>query len=143
LLQAFSSAAEKAGELPMKIALDGASGVNTIASYTPGLVEIQGRSFSASLIVLPDRLLADWAPKTVAELDAVHLEAIADTQPEVVILGTGETQVFPDPAILSPLMRNGIGFELMSNAAACRTYNVLLAEGRRAALGLLLDGHGE
>ena len=127
----------------MKIALDGASGVNTIASYRPGLVEIQGSSFSASLIVLPDRLLADWAPKTVAELDAVHLEAIADTQPEVVILGTGETQVFPDPAILAPLMRNGIGFELMSNAAACRTYNVLLAEGRRAALGLLLDGRGE
>mgnify|MGYP001189166868 CR=1 FL=1 len=127
----------------MKMALDGASGVNTIASYTPGRVAIQGRSFTASLIVLPDRLLTDWAPKTAAELDAIHLETITDTQPEVVILGTGETQVFPDPAILAPLMRNGIGFELMSNAAACRTYNVLLAEGRRAALGLLFDGSGK
>lgn len=126
----------------MKMALDGASGVNTITSYTPGRVAIQGRSFTASLIVLPDRLFPDWAPKTAAELDPSHLATIIGAQPEIVILGTGEIQVFPDSAVLAPLMHDGIGFELMSNAAACRTYNVLLAEGRHAALGLMLDGSG-
>lgn len=127
----------------MKMALDGASGVNTITSYAPGRVEIQGRLFTASLIALPDRLFPDWAPKSVAGLDASHLDTITDAQPEIVILGTGETQVFPDSAILAPLMRNRIGFEVMNNAAACRTYNVLLAEGRRAALGLMLDDSGK
>lgn len=127
----------------MKMALDGASGVNTITSYAPGRVEIQGRLFTTSLIVLPDRLLPDWAPKTVAELDASHLGTITGAQPEIVILGSGETQVFPDSAILAPLMHNGIGFELMNNAAACRTFNVLLAEGRHAALGLILNGSGK
>ncbi|MBT8430478.1 MAG: Mth938-like domain-containing protein [Gammaproteobacteria bacterium] len=124
----------------MKIALDGAVGVNTIKAYEPGRVQIRDRHFSTSLIVLRDQLLADWQARSALALRAADLEPVLDKRPEVLILGTGETQVFPDPATFATLMDSGIGFEVMDNAAACRTYNVLVAEDRRAALALILPG---
>jgi uncharacterized protein len=127
----------------MKMALDGAVGVNTIKAYEPGRVQIRDRYFSTSLIVLPDQLLADWQARSAVGLRAADLEPVLDKRPEVLILGTGETQVFPDPATFVTLMDFGIGFEVMDNAAACRTYNVLVAEDRRAALALILPGSGD
>ena len=122
----------------MKMALDGAVGVYMIKSYEPGRVQIRDRYFDTSLIVLRDHLLDDWQPRNASELRASHLEPILQHRPEVVIVGTGENQVFPEPATFMTLMDLGIGFEVMNNAAACRTYNVLVAEERRAALALIL-----
>jgi uncharacterized protein len=127
----------------MKIALDGAVGVNTIKAYEPGRVQIRERYFSTSLIVLRDQLHADWQARSATGLRAADLEPVLEKRPEVLILGTGETQVFPDPAAFMTLMDLGIGFEVMDNAAACRTYNVLVAEHRRAALALILPGSGD
>lgn len=127
----------------MKIALDNPSGVNAIRRYEPGRVQIREHCHTTSLIVLPGRLLTDWEPRAAAELRAAHLEPILAHRPEVLILGTGEVQAFPDPAVFAALMDLGIGFEIMGNAAACRTYNILLAEDRRAALGLMLAGNAE
>ena len=124
----------------MKMALDNASGVNTIRSYEAGRVQIRERFYTNSLIVLPSRLYLDWEPGTVQELRTAHLAPILEERPEVLIIGTGETQVFPEPAIFSTFMDLGIGFEIMDNAAACRTFNVLLAENRRAALALVMEG---
>jgi uncharacterized protein len=124
----------------MKMALDGATGVNSIRTYRPGRAQIKNQYFTCSLIVLPDRLFPDWQPCTPEELQASHFGPILERRPEVLILGTGETQVFPEPATFVTLMDLGIGFEVMDNAAACRTYNVLLAEGRHAALALILAG---
>lgn len=124
----------------MKMALDGAVGVNVVKTYEPGRVQIRERYYSTSLIVLRDELLTDWQPRDAAELRATHLRPLLDKRPEVVILGTGETQFFPDPATFVTLMDLGIGFEVMDNAAACRTYNVLVAEDRPAALALILAG---
>jgi uncharacterized protein len=123
----------------MKMALDGAVGVNTIKTYDPGRVQIRDRYLTHSLVLLPDRLLSDWPPVDVAQLRAAHLEPVLEWQPEVLILGTGDTQIFPDPAVFTRLMDLGIGFEVMDSAAACRTYNVLVAERRRAALALILS----
>jgi uncharacterized protein len=122
----------------MKMALDDATGVNSIKTYRPGRAQIRDKFFTRSLIVLPDRLLTDWQPGAPAELQVRHFGPILEVQPEVLILGTGETQVFPEPAAFATLMDLGIGFEVMDNAAACRTYNVLLSEGRHAALALIL-----
>lgn len=122
----------------MKMALDGAVGVNLIRTYEPGRVQIRDRYFSRSLIVLPDELLTDWQPRSADQLRSTDLKPIWEKQPEIVILGTGETQIFPDPATFVTLMDLGIGFEIMGNAAACRTYNILLAEERRCALALIL-----
>jgi len=127
----------------MKMALDGAVGVNLIRTYEPGRVQIRDRHFSCSLIVLPDELLTDWQPRSADQLRATDLKPICEKQPEILILGTGETQVFPDPATFVTLMDLGIGFEIMGNAAACRTYNILLAEERRCALALILPGGHE
>ena len=124
----------------MKLALDGAIGVNVIKSYEPGRVQIRDGYFSSSLIVLRDRLIDDWEPRDAAALQTAHLSPVLQHRPEVLILGTGEHQVFPDPACFVTLMDLGIGFEVMANGAACRTYNVLVAEERRAALALILPG---
>jgi uncharacterized protein len=122
----------------MKIALDDASGVNIVTSYEPGRVRIRDRLLTASLIALPDRLYPDWEPGRPEDLSPASLGPIIEQRPEVLILGTGESQVFPDPANFATLMDLGIGFEIMDNGAACRTYNILLAEGRRVALALIL-----
>lgn len=124
----------------MKMALDSASGVNVIRSYERGSVQIRDRSFSNSLVVLPDEVIVDWPPETPGDLNATHFRPIAERAPEVLLLGTGETQSFPDPRVFLTLMDLGIGFEVMDNAAACRTYNILLSEGRRAAVALILPG---
>lgn len=121
----------------MKMALDDAPGANLITAYSPGRVRVRDREFDRSLIVLPGRLLTDWEPVDAGMLRAAHFAALWEWQPEVLILGTGDTQVFPDPAVFATLMDLGIGCEVMHNAAACRTYNILLTEDRRVALALL------
>lgn len=122
----------------MKMTLDSASGLNLITAYEPGLVTIRERTFDSSVIVLPTTLHSDWQVADPAILRASDFGPLLDTPPEVMILGTGDTQVFPEPAVFSVLMDLGIGFEVMDNAAACRTYNILLAEDRRAALALIM-----
>ena len=122
----------------MKMALDDSGGLNVVRAYEPGQVKIHDRTFSRSLIVLPNRLFTEWEAESSQQLRASHFQPLLDAAPEVVILGTGETQVFPDPAVFMTLMDLGIGFEIMDNAAACRTYNILLGEGRQAALALIL-----
>jgi uncharacterized protein len=96
---------------------------------------VLGRSFALA----PDRLIEDWpAPATPAGLEPAHLEPLLAMSPELVVLGTGERQVFPPPAVLAACLTRGIGIEVMDNAAAARTYNVLASEGRRVVVALLL-----
>ena len=121
----------------MKIHLE-TSGANFIRSYTAGCVTIGQDAYRASLIVTPERIIADWPPQTVEELTASHLEVVAALAPEVVILGTGARLRFPPPAHFLPLIATGIGYESMGTGAACRTDNVLMGEGRRVAAVLLM-----
>jgi uncharacterized protein len=124
----------------MKIALDTASNVNVVKAYEPGEVQIRDKHYRRSLIVLPNWLMNDWVPDSVTQLRSVHFNPVLEHRPELLILGTGETQVFPEPATFMTLMDLGIGCEVMDNAAACRTYNILLSEDRRVALALILAG---
>ena len=122
----------------MKMALDDTLGVYAVRSCEPGCVTVRSHRVTASAIVLPDRLLTDWPPATVEAIRAEHLATVLEHDIEVLILGTGEAQAFPDPALFTALMARGVGFEVMDNAAACRTYNILLAEQRRVALAVLI-----
>ena len=122
----------------MKMALDDSGALNVVRSYEPGRVQIRDAFYERSLIALPDSLFADWEPATADALRATHFTPLLDASVEVVILGTGERQVFPEPGVFMTLMDLGIGFEVMDNGAACRTYNILLGEGRRAALALII-----
>lgn len=121
----------------MKMVLDDAPGLNLISAYEPGRVRIHGRFHAVGLVIYPRELDTEWPVRAVEELDSRALRPIAARKPELLILGTGETQQFPDPRVFIPLMDAGIGYEVMDNTAACRTFNILLGEGRNAALALL------
>jgi len=109
-----------------------------IEGYGPGRIVIDGRGYAASLIVSPEHIVTDWGPTSVNELSELHLAPLLALSPQVVVIGTGERQVFPDPRLYFSLVTQGIGVEIMDTGAACRTYNILMAEGRRVAAGLII-----
>jgi uncharacterized protein len=109
-----------------------------IRAYDQGTVIVNDTTFTRSLIIMPESLHADWEPQTLAGLYEVHLETITNLEPELVILGTGPKFVIPAAAIQAFFLKRGIGFEFMDTGAACRTYNVLMAEGRNVACALLI-----
>jgi uncharacterized protein len=122
----------------MKLTLHSAPGIFSVHSYAPGAIRIQGDTFTRSLIITPGRLLTDWPPQRLAELEAAHVAALAELEAEVVLIGTGATLQFPPAAVLAPLTGRGVGVEIMDTAAACRTYNVLVSEDRRVAAALII-----
>ncbi len=121
----------------MKFTQDSSAAAHAVTARAPGEVRIGDRVIRSSVIVSADVLDDAWPVSSIAQV-AGSLEAIFVHQPEILILGTGETQHFPEPAVFAAVAARGIGFEVMDNGAACRTYNVLLAEGRRVALALIL-----
>ena len=123
----------------MKIHLEDTSGRYRIRAYGPGHVTVNQTVCTRSLIISPERLIADWAPQTLAELAAGHVAELLALAPEVVLLGTGRALRFPAPEVMAALARAGIGHEIMDTGAACRTYNILMGEGRRVAAGLLIE----
>lgn len=94
---------------------------------------------SQSLIVMPERLVTDWPPRSPEDLEAAHFEELA-AQPglEVVLLGSGARLRRPDRRVLAPLTSRGIGVEVMDTGSACRTYNFLMADRRNVAAALLM-----
>lgn len=102
-------------------------------------VAIDGRRFERSLLLSPAGIDSAWGPADFAGLDGCHLAALAALDCDVLLLGTGRRQRFPRPALLQPLIAAGLPVEAMGTAAACRTYNVLRAEGRAVAAALIVE----
>ena len=122
----------------MKIERDQAGGRNLFTGYGAGYVEVSGRRYPASLVVSADRIITDWPAACVESLSADHMAAIIELKPQVVLLGTGARFTFPDQKILAPLYKANIGVEVMDTPAACRTYNILLGEGRNVVAALIV-----
>jgi len=122
----------------MKFSEADTSGGLLIKGYEQGRIRVGSTDYRASLIVAPDRVIDDWPPQTVDELRAEHFTPILALNPQVIVLGTGETHRFPDPACYVAAMEKGIGVEIMETGAACRTYNILMAEGRSVAAALIM-----
>jgi uncharacterized protein len=122
----------------VKIERDEAPGRNTFTGYGEGYVEVNRTRHSASLVVAGDRLVTDWPAASLESLSADHLAAIVELAPEIVLIGTGSTFRFPEPQLLAPLRSAGIGVEVMDTPAACRTYNILLGEGRNVVAALIV-----
>lgn len=122
----------------MKVTLENTGSLNVIRAYTPGHVTVNQHTYTASIVVTPERIITDWQPRQLAEITMVNMETIAALGMEVVLLGTGAQLQFPNPALLRPLVQAQIGYEVMDTGAACRTYNVLMGEGRRVAAMLLI-----
>ncbi|MFP4063192.1 MAG: Mth938-like domain-containing protein, partial [Halochromatium sp.] len=110
-----------------------------IEAYEPGQVRIQGQDYRGSLAVTAGQVLNDWGPPQFEALAPAHFEALAALAPQVVVLGTGARQRFPEPALYAVLLAQGIGVEIMDTGAACRTYNILAGEGRRVVVALISD----
>lgn len=123
----------------MKIQFDaGGAGQNFIHGYAAGQVSINQQVYRRSLLVAPNRPVADWPPQTFSDLAAEHFEQIRQLAPEVVVLGTGSRLQFPRLADTRALIQANIGLEVMDTGAACRTYNLLMQDGRRVVAALLM-----
>ena len=122
----------------MQFTRENANEANAILSCTEREVRLPGRSIAGSVIVTRDAVIEDWRPPAVDALSIGDFEALVALRPEVVLLGTGERQRLPGPALYADFAARGIGLEVMDNRAACRTYNVLLGELRDVAVALIL-----
>lgn len=100
--------------------------------------KVNDRVLTASFILSPTQLDEDWPVGAANTLTATDLAPLLALNPELVILGTGERQVFPPAAVMAACLTRGIGIEVMTNQAAARTFNVLASEGRKVVAGFLL-----
>jgi len=112
------------------------SGVNTITGYGEGYVMINGERRASSVVVLPDRV-EPWQAGAFDTLTPDDFQFLKSLGAEIVLLGTGPRQRFPHPRLTAELAKAGIGLEVMDLQAACRTYNILVAEERKVAAALL------
>jgi uncharacterized protein len=123
----------------MKLHATNTKQYQTITAYDDDGVELNATRFENSLIVLPEIAPMSWPVDQFEELRTEHFEQIAATLPDVVILGTGKKQRFVHPKLIGALTSQHKGVECMDNQAACRTYNILMAEGRKVALALIME----
>ncbi len=122
----------------MKLHADTVPSSNTFNAYGPGWVEVNAVRRETSIVVMPDRPVVDWTVARFDDLTADDFATVAALDPELVVFGSGATLRFPHPRLLAALTARRIGVETMDIHAACRTYNILMAEGRRVAAALIL-----
>ncbi len=123
----------------MKLQADRIEGSNAIARHSCEGVVINGQTHTQSVIVDSRKGVQAWGVARFEELTEAAFNRLAEAQPELVIFGSGSRLRFAHPSLLRNLMAKGIGVECMDTPAACRTYNVLLAEGRSVVAALLFD----
>ena len=122
----------------MKLHLTSAKNNYLITGYGDDYIAINKQKYTQNLIVLPNRLILNWQATDFASLAEAHFEILIALQPELVLLGTGATHQFLHPKTVQKLTLNNIPLECMNTAAACRTYNILMSEGRNVAALLLI-----
>ncbi len=122
----------------MQITQDFGQASYIISAYEPGRITVNQSVHTRSLVVMPERLIDDWVPQDFDALCPEHFEPLIALRPDILILGTGARQRFPDTTIQRMFSSEGIGLEIMDTAAACRTYDILMSEGRSVAAALLM-----
>ncbi|MBI2278423.1 MAG: Mth938-like domain-containing protein [Dechloromonas sp.] len=123
----------------MKLHLSNTAGLNMFTAYGDDYVAVNNEKYEKNLILLPESIVPEWSTATVTTLTATDMQKLLDLGTEIVLLGTGSRLRFPAGALLRPFAPAGIGLEVMDLRAACRTYNILAAEGRKVAAALLFD----
>lgn len=107
-----------------------------IDAYGAEGILVAGRIHRSALLVASRELVSPWGPAKPGELDSEHFEPILALEPDLVLLGTGLGQQFPAPEIFALLARRNVALEVMDTGGACRTYNILISEGRRVVAAL-------
>jgi uncharacterized protein len=115
----------------LKLHADAPTSLNTVTGYGPGFIEVNKARHQGHVLLMPDAPARRWQASTFEALRPEDFDALLALRPEIVLLGTGRRQRFPHPRLTAALARAGVGFEVMDTAAACRTYNILMSEGRR------------
>ena len=110
---------------------------NSIRAYGDGEISVSDKTIRQSVIITPD-LIQPLEPRHIDELTAGHCRQLCEHNPEVIIIGTGKTLKFPSSQLTAGLQTQGIGVEIMAHDAACRTFNILLAEDRRVIVALIM-----
>jgi uncharacterized protein len=122
----------------MKLHASPPSASNVFTAYGEGYVVVNAQRYDRTVVVLPERVWTGWEATSFEALAEPHFQALLALEREVILLGTGSRLRFPPPRLLRPLLDAGVGVEVMDVPAACRTYNILMAESRKVAAALLL-----
>ena len=122
----------------MKLHLTRSEGRNLFTGYGDGYVSINHERHSRNIVVAPTGAILDWDAESVEALTPAHVRSLLELKPEIVILGTGERLRFPSAGIARTLAQASVGFEAMDTKAACRTYNILIAEGRNVIAAIFI-----
>lgn len=122
----------------MKFAQDNQDEGYVITAYDDKGISVNGKPFNQSLIITTAKLDEVWKVDSIATLQPGHVEQILVFNPELIIIGTGNKLVFPAVEMYSNIIERGIGVDFMDTRAACRTYNILMSEGRHVVAGLIL-----
>ena len=112
-----------------------------IISYSNDSFQTKDKIIKSNIIITKDRLIENWLEKGYQHFATQHLDEVISWQPEIIILGTGKTLSFPDQEVIAYVNSRNIGFEIMDTGAACRSYNLLIDEGRNAVACLFLPGN--
>ena len=121
----------------LKLHSETRTGINFITACDGAVVQVNETRHAAPLIVLAQQLIDTWQPASFDALTPEHFLTLAELGAEIVLLGTGLRQRFPHPRLTRALIDQRIGLEVMDTGAACRTYNILVSEGRSVAAALL------
>lgn len=122
----------------MRFTEDANPAINVIRSYSAGEIRINAQSIREAVIVSATQLLVEPGLNGVADLGESQRARLMSLEPELVLIGTGQRQHFPSSSFAAQFLRAGVGYEVMDTGAACRTFNVLVSEGRRVVALLLL-----
>lgn len=122
----------------MKLHQDAVGALNMVTAYGPGWIEVNRQRHETAILLAPEGPVRAWNVESFDALAAADFEQLLQERPEIVLLGTGARQRFPHPRLTAPLSAVRIGVDAMATEAACRTYNILLGEGRRVLAVLLL-----
>ena len=122
----------------MRFAQDSTSGINVIRAYGNGELRVNENVYRGAVILSAATVIADANIHNLDDLIAIDVGRTLALEPELVLLGTGASQIFPAPSFGAQFLRAGIGFEVMDTSAACRTFNVLVGEQRRVTALLLV-----
>lgn len=123
----------------MKLHIPNTAGLNLFTAYGDDYIAVNQEKYSTNLILMPESIIPEWTTAKLDSLSEADMQKLLELGTEIILLGTGSRLRFPPGALLRPFAAAGIGLDVMDLQAACRTYNILAAEGRKVAAALLFD----
>ncbi|MEN9774595.1 MAG: hypothetical protein RL322_1665 [Pseudomonadota bacterium] len=121
----------------MKLHADATPALNTVTAYGPGFIEVNRERHTGAILLMPEDVVRAWPVASIEALNEAVLRPLLEFAPEIILLGTGERQRMLPPRLAGVFVTRGLGLDAMDTRAACRTYNILMTEGRRVLAALL------